>query len=87
MILLKDYIAELQKVAETHPSFGELPVIYAEDDEGNGYQLVSNLPSLFSVVDIKERNLEPDLGTLQKAQQGLDTESKDFKKLNCVIVN
>lgn len=87
MITLEQYIAELQKIAKTHPSFAKLPMIYAEDDEGNGYQLVSNPPSLFSVQNIEERHLEPDLEILGKAGQGIDTDSEDFKRLNCVIIN
>lgn len=87
MITLNKYIEQLQKIAKQHPSFGNLPVIYAEDDEGNGYQTVNNPPTIFSVVNIEDRHLEPDMEMLQKAGQGIDTESEDFKNLNCIIIN
>jgi hypothetical protein len=88
MITLNKYIEELQKIAKTHPSFGELPMIYAEDDEGNGYQKVMNPPSLFSVENIEDDyHLQPNLEVLEKAGQSIDTESEDFKNLNCIIVN
>jgi len=88
MITLENYIKELQKIAKSHPSFAKLPMIYAEDDEGNGYQKVLNPPSLFSVENIEDDyQLQPNLKVLKKAGEGIDTESKDFKNLNCIIVN
>lgn len=88
MITLDDYIKHLENVKKLHPSFGKLPVIYSEDDEGNGYQKVLNPPSLFSVLNPNEDyNLQPDLEMISKAGQGIDTDSEDFKKLNCIIVN
>ena len=38
---LKDYIKSLQKIAKAHP---DLEVVYAKDDEGNGFQKISYDP-------------------------------------------
>lgn len=40
---LKEYIKELQKIADEHP---DLEVVYATDDEGNSFGTVNNIPSL-----------------------------------------
>ena len=79
MILLKDYIKQLIKIKNQHPSFGNLPVVYASDDEGNSYQKVSQEPGLFAVEDIAERNLEALING-----EDVGTEVEDF---NCVIIN
>jgi hypothetical protein len=42
---LKQYIEMLQKFAEENPETLEFEVIYAEDDEGNGYGRIAYSPS------------------------------------------
>ena len=42
---LKQYIEALQKFAEENPEALDFEVIYAEDDEGNGYGRIAYLPS------------------------------------------
>lgn len=78
MTLLKDYIKQLQKIAEQHPSFPELPIIYSHDDEGNQYQKVSSEPELFIVDNIKNYYLEAELTV------DVDNKPEDF---NCVKIN
>jgi len=43
---LKEYLEELNKIIEQNPEALEMEVIYAKDDEGNGYQKVNFSPSL-----------------------------------------
>jgi len=38
----KDYVAELNEFLEQNPAVGEFTAIYAADDEGNGFQIVSS---------------------------------------------
>lgn len=44
-------VAKLQELIETN---GDLDLIYAKDDEGNGYDTISFSPSLFMRVDHNE---------------------------------
>lgn len=60
------YLVELEK-----QGYGEFPIIYSSDDEGNSYQKVYSEPQLFSVENIEDYYLEY-------------TEDSDF---NCVIIN
>ena len=83
----KAYVESLNKLLEDRPEVAEFDVVTSKDDEGNGYQLVENPPSLFSVLDIDVRHLEPDIEMLKRAGEGVDTKSEDFKRLNCIIVN
>lgn len=43
---LNEFIKGLQEFLEENPESGELPVWYARDDEGNGYQQVYYSPLL-----------------------------------------
>lgn len=38
--------------------YGELPVIYSVDDEGNAYHKVYNTPDTFTVNDIEQWSLD-----------------------------
>ena len=40
-----EYLTELNKIAKKNPETLSMDVIYARDDEGNGYQQVSYKPS------------------------------------------
>lgn len=41
---LTEYIAKLQRIKD---DYGDLELIYAKDDEGNGYNKVSYLPEMY----------------------------------------
>jgi hypothetical protein len=51
-------IKHLQDIVKLNPSFGNLPTIYSEDDEGNGYGNVISQPLLCQVHDINDHNLK-----------------------------
>lgn len=70
---LNQYIKNLQEVVKKKKSNGELPVIYAIDDEGNGHQKIHYKPTLVEVESIDDYHLE--------------IKSDKSKKPNCIIVN
>ena len=78
MITVNQYLEKLQELKDS--GFGELFVIYSKDDEGNSYQHVHNIPSLWRVVDIDDYELEPDFEYDEKDN------CLDFEP-NCVIIN
>jgi hypothetical protein len=43
---LKEYRQNLNKLAQEHPEYDELEVVYARDDEGNSFQKFNNTPTL-----------------------------------------
>lgn len=57
MKTLNQLIEELQELKKK--GYGELPVIYSSDSEGNSYEKVYASPSEFLVEDINEYMLEP----------------------------
>lgn len=73
---LNEYIEKLIEIRDQHPTFGDLPIIYSHDDEGNQYQKVDNDPGLFAVEDLDSRYPEPVFFEGMKAE--------DF---NCIIIN
>lgn len=78
---LNKYIEGLQKLVKEHPEFGKLPVAYAKDDEGNGYQKIINEgPSPCKVEDIEEYHLE--MVGYMGGKRGVPKES-----INCIIIN
>ena len=42
----KDYLKNLNKLVEEYPESLDYDVVYAKDDEGNGYDLVNYEPGL-----------------------------------------
>jgi hypothetical protein len=60
--------------------YGELPVIYAKDPEGNGYHEVHNEPSEFKVDSFSDYYLEPAF------EYDDDDEVLPFEP-NCIIIN
>ena len=48
-MLLKDYLEDLNELVKKDKSLLECRVICAKDDEGNGYQVVSNTAEVFYV--------------------------------------
>ena len=57
MKTLNQLIKELQELKKK--GYGELPVIYSSDSEGNSYEKVYASPSEFLVEDINEWQLNP----------------------------
>ena len=76
---LKNYIKYLTKIVKENPSYKDCIVIYAEDDEGNGYQEVHNMPAFLQVHDVNERDLEI-VGYLGE-------ENIDKQDINAIIIN
>lgn len=72
MITVKQYIDHLNKMILEDKSIENLPIIYATDEDGSNYHLVYNKPSLASVEDIDEWNLEVMF---------------DDEEPNCVLIN
>lgn len=54
----KEYLEKLELLAENHPEALECEVIYAKDDEGNGYQKVICSPALSVIESLDEYYLE-----------------------------
>lgn len=48
-MLLKEYLDELNKMVKKDKSLLDCRIIYSKDDEGNGYQVVSNTAEVFFV--------------------------------------
>jgi len=76
-ITLNQLIEKLTEIKNQHKTFGDLPIIYSVDDEGNDYHKILNAPGLFKVKNIEERFLIP-------VHPGENPSAKDF---NCVIIN
>ncbi len=41
---LKEYVENLNTILTKHPEYAHLDVVYAEDDEGNGFSTVHHTP-------------------------------------------
>jgi hypothetical protein len=76
---LKQYITKLKKVLKDNPEYGELPVVYVRDDEGNGYQMIHQpaIPAQFE--DLKQRDLE--------LVGYLGDENIDKEDINAILIN
>lgn len=51
---LKNYIKNLQQLVEENPKYNEIDVIFAKDDEGNGFGHIGFAPSLGNFNEDKE---------------------------------
>jgi len=51
---LKEYLKKLQEFVKDNPEVLEYEVIYAKDDEGNGYQSVNYPPSTIGYFNESE---------------------------------
>lgn len=78
MITVNQYLEKLQELKNA--GFGELFCIYSKDDEGNSYQHVHNIPSLWRVVDVDDYELETDF------EYDENDNVIDFEP-NCIIIN
>ena len=54
---LREYIAHLRKFTR---KYGDLPVVYSRDDEGNGFQHIFYTPSLGHFDDWEFSQYKPD---------------------------
>ncbi len=78
MITLKQHIEKLLELQAL--GYADLPVIYASDDEGTNYHLVSSEPSEFIVEGFDNYYLEPAFEYDEKNNQ------LEFIT-NCIIIN
>lgn len=83
---LKEYIETLQEFVKQNPQALDYKVIYAKDDEGNGYQEIHYSPSVGHTED--EYHIE-DFLTVEYIDEMIeegDCEKDDYP-LNSVCVN
>lgn len=73
---LKQYLDHITKLINEHPEALECEMIYAQDDEGNGYQKVDHIPSICYTPEIKKYYIEE-----------VYFEKEDYKKPNAVCIN
>lgn len=78
---VNDLIQSLQLLVNHNPKFGNLPIIYSNDDEGNSYQKIYNSPVLTQVENIDEYYLEV-VGFYDE-----DSDEIALEDVNCVIIN
>jgi hypothetical protein len=76
---LKEYLKDLNSLVKKYPKLNDVIVIYARDDEGNGYQEVVNSPAFLQVHDINERDLEV-VGFMNEANIAIED-------INAIIIN
>jgi len=78
---LKQYIENLQKLAKENPESLDMDVVYAADDEGNGYQKVVYAPTL--------GNLNGDFSGEFYSVESLreDGEEEEDYPINAVCIN
>jgi hypothetical protein len=81
---LKEYIENLQKLAKEKPETLEMDVIYARDDEGNGYQGIYYEPTL-GVFD-EEGEFHSEANIKEDAEYYEEYEI-DVSTINAVCIN
>lgn len=74
---LKQYIEELQKLYNEH---GDLEIIYAADDEGNGYEKVHYNPSIMFF----DENSKSGLSLEDKESDQDEFSVEKFVKVICI---
>ncbi len=80
-MLLKEYLEALNKLVKKDKSLLECRVICAKDDEGNGYQVVSNTAEVFFVDrDDSEYYIE-------QIYDGFDALEHEINAEKVVIIN
>ena len=75
---LKTYIENLKKVITQNPNYAELDVIYAKDDEGNGYQHIAYGPRV---------GVNSEDGFYYAEFEYYDPDEHEEDEVNCVCVN
>jgi hypothetical protein len=70
---LKEYIAHLNKIAESNPKALNMEVVTASDDEGNCFRRVSYLPSvgLFKGTDFTSKDEFKYMGIKAKSENAI----------------
>ena len=58
MITVREFLADINEEIKHHPELLDMPIIYAVDDEGNDYKLVSCNTTKCYVEDSNVRHLE-----------------------------
>jgi hypothetical protein len=91
MKTLKELSLEIVELLKKNPEFGDLPIIYSRDDEGNDYQAVHCTLSPLQVENIQERDLQV-VGFLGSKKYDYDTleeleEKVEIKDINCICIN
>lgn len=56
---LNEYINNLQTLVTLNPLAGQMPVVYAKDEEGNGFHALHSQPSIMSFESEDSYYLEP----------------------------
>ena len=81
-MLLKEYLEALNKLVKKDKSLLDCRVIFSRDDEGNGYQVVSNAAEVFYVDrDDSEYYIE------QIYDEGFDASEYEINAEKVVIIN
>lgn len=79
MKTLNEYIESLQKIVEEEPERGECIVVYAIDDEGNGYHPIHFSPSVLFAESPLTNYVEI------VSEEGVDEEeSENHVKVICI---
>ena len=74
-MLLKEYLEALNKMVEKDKTLLDCRIIYAKDDEGNGYQVVSNTADVFFVDrDDSEYYIEQIYDEVEVSEYEIDAE-------------
>jgi len=73
---LKKYLDHLTKLIQENPKALELEIIYARDDEGNGFQKVETIPSLCYTPELKKYHIDE-----------VQFDEDDYDKPNAVCIN
>jgi hypothetical protein len=75
-MLFKEYVENINKLLADNPEIADYKVVYASDDEGNGYDLVHYTPSITEYVGRDGVRTEGDC----------EEEGEEYKP-NAVIIN
>ena len=81
MKTLKELSLEIDILLRENPQFGDLPIIYSSDDEGNRYQKIHQDITPAQVHNIEEWELEL-VGFFEEGSEEIDK-----KDVNCICVN
>ena len=58
MTTLNQFLDAITELLKKYPDCGNLPLIYASDDEGNDFKKVISIPILAKVEDLSEHYLD-----------------------------
>ena len=81
---LNEYMKALRKLVKEHPEAKNFQVVYARDDEGNGFQVLHYAPGIGS-FDEESRDFH-DMGDIKALAEETDWKETDFP-INAVCVN